>query len=137
MNKSLMHLLKFSLTALLFLIININSSSALVIEERINNSQQEERAQKIFKKIRCLVCQGQAISGSDTEFAISIKQVIREKITTGASEDQIIKDLTDNFGEQILISSDFNQASEMMTIILIASLTLLLIFLFSKKAKLF
>lgn len=137
MKKSLMHLLKFSLAALFFFLININSSSALVIEERIDNNQQEQQAQKIFKKIRCLVCQGQAISGSDTEFAISIKQVIRKKIVAGYSENQIIRDLTDNFGEQILISSDFNKTSEMMTIILIISLAFLLIFLFSKKATLF
>lgn len=133
MKKSLMHLLKFSFTALLFFSLNINSSLALVTEKRIDNNQQEQQAQKIFKKIRCLVCQGQAISGSDTEFAIAIKQVIRKKIIAGASEDQIIKDLANNFGDQILVSSDYDRVSEMIIIALIALFTFFLIFLFSKK----
>lgn len=135
MKKSLMHLLKFSLTTLLFFLININSSSALVIEKRIDDSQQEQQAQKIFKKIRCLVCQGQAISGSDTEFAISIKQVIRKKIIAGYSEDQIIRDLTDNFGEQILVSSDFNKTSEKSLITLMIIFAIILLYIFAKNFK--
>ncbi len=133
MKKFLTHLSKFSIATLTLFIANIAISNALVTEKRIDNSQQEQQAQRIFKKIRCLVCQGQAISGSDTEFAISIKQVIREKIIVGASEDEIISDLAANFGDQILISSDFDQTSERILLISLIIFATFLLYLFARK----
>ena len=42
---------------------------------------------KITKNLRCLICQGQSIYDSDSEFAISLKLVVKNKINEGYSED--------------------------------------------------
>ena len=44
---------------------------------------------KISKNIRCLVCQGQSIYDSQSDFAISLKLMINKKIEEGYTEEQI------------------------------------------------
>ena len=63
----------------------------------------------ITKNLRCLVCQGQSIYDSDSEFAISLKLVIKDKIEQGLSEEQIYSFLTDKYGEWILYEPEFNK----------------------------
>jgi cytochrome c-type biogenesis protein CcmH len=64
---------------------------------------------KITKNLRCLVCQGQSIYDSDSEFAISLKLTVKSKINEGLSEAQIYELLTKNYGEWILYDPQFNK----------------------------
>ena len=57
---------------------------------------------KITKNLRCLICQGQSVYDSDSDFAISLKLVVKNKIDEGFSEDQIYKFLSKKYGEWIL-----------------------------------
>jgi cytochrome c-type biogenesis protein CcmH len=64
---------------------------------------------KITKNLRCLICQGQSVYDSDSEFAISLKLVVKNKIEEGFTEDQIYKFLTKKYGEWILYDPQFNK----------------------------
>ena len=64
---------------------------------------------KIAKNLRCLICQGQSVYDSDSEFAISLKLVIRNKIQEGLSEEQIYSFLKMKYGEWILYDPVFNR----------------------------
>ena len=64
---------------------------------------------KITKNLRCLICQGQSVYDSDSEFATSLKLVVKNKIDEGLSEDQIYKFLTEKYGEWILYDPQFNK----------------------------
>ena len=64
---------------------------------------------KIAKNLRCLVCQGQSVYDSDSEFAISLKLVIKNKIQEGMSEEQIYSFLKIKYGEWILYDPVFNR----------------------------
>ena len=64
---------------------------------------------KITKNLRCLVCQGQSVYDSDSEFAISLKLVVRNKIKEGLSEDQIYNFLSEKYGEWILYDPKLNK----------------------------
>ena len=64
---------------------------------------------EITKNLRCLVCQGQSVYDSDSEFAVSLKLVVENKIQQGLTEDQIYKFLTDKYGEWILYDPKFNK----------------------------
>jgi len=64
---------------------------------------------KITKNLRCLICQGQSVYDSDSEFAISLKLVVKNKIDEGLSEDQIYNFLTKKYGEWILYDPQFNK----------------------------
>ena len=64
---------------------------------------------KITKNLRCLICQGQSVYDSDSEFANSLKTVIEQKLEEGRSEKQIYDYLKDKYGEWILYDPEFNK----------------------------
>ena len=68
-----------------------------------------ELERKITKNLRCLICQGQSVYDSDSEFAISLKLVVNNKIEEGLSEDQIYKFMTEKYGDWILYDPKFNK----------------------------
>ena len=63
---------------------------------------------KIFKNLRCLVCQGQTIAESNSDFAQTIKIVVRDKIKQGNNEKQIYEFLSEKYGEWIVYKPKFN-----------------------------
>ena len=64
---------------------------------------------KISKNIRCLVCQGQSIYDSQSDFAISLKLMINKKIEAGYTEEQIYDYLINQYGGWILYDPKFNK----------------------------
>ena len=74
-----------------------------------SNAYEDNLQSKITKNLRCLVCQGQSVYDSDSEFAISLKLVIKNKIDEGLSEDQIYNLLIEKYGEWILYDPQFNK----------------------------
>jgi cytochrome c-type biogenesis protein CcmH len=73
------------------------------------NASEDKLQNKITKNLRCLVCQGQSIYDSDSEFAVSLKLVVRNKNQQGLSEEQIYNFLSDKYGEWILFDPKFNK----------------------------
>ena len=75
---------------------------ALSPEEKLKDESQEQRAMELFLEVRCLVCNGQVIENSDSEFSYQMRKNIRQKIATGKTDDEIRAELTQEFGENIL-----------------------------------
>ena len=63
----------------------------------------------ITKNLRCLICQGQSIYDSDSEFANSIKILVKKKLYEGLSEKQIYEFFKDKYGEWILYEPEFSK----------------------------
>ena len=72
-------------------------------------ADEQNKSSKITKNLRCLICQGQSVYDSDSEFAVSLKLVVRSKIDNGFSENQIYEFLTEKYGEWILYDPKFNK----------------------------
>ena len=64
---------------------------------------------EITKNLRCLICQGQSVYDSDSDFAISLKLIVKNKINEGFTQDQIYKSLIDKYGEWILYDPQLNK----------------------------
>ena len=64
---------------------------------------------EITKNLRCLICQGQSVYDSDSEFAISIKSLVAEKLEEGNSEKEIYEYLKVRYGEWILYDPQFSK----------------------------
>ena len=64
---------------------------------------------EITKNLRCLICQGQSVYDSDTEFANSIKILVQNKIKDGKNEKEIYSYLKSRYGEWILYNPEFNK----------------------------
>ena len=57
---------------------------------------------KILKNIRCLICQGQSVYDSESEFASSIKLIVDRKINEGLKEKQIYQFLREKYGDWVI-----------------------------------
>tara|TARA_Y100001970_G_C13740198_1_gene605790 strand:- start:8 stop:376 length:369 start_codon:yes stop_codon:yes gene_type:complete len=86
-----MKLIKFFL--IIFILINFSV---------LKSDENEILKNKITKNIRCLICQGQSVYDSDSEFALSLKQVVKNKLDEGLSEKEIYLFLKNKYGEWIL-----------------------------------
>ena len=77
----------------------------------LNLSFAEERnlQNEITKNLRCLICQGQSVYDSDSEFAISIKNLVAEKLQDGNSEKEIYDYLKVRYGDWILYDPEFSK----------------------------
>ena len=64
---------------------------------------------KISKNLRCLICQGQSVYDSQSDFALSMKILISKKIKEGKSEKQIYEYLKNQYGEWIVYDPEFNR----------------------------
>ena len=63
---------------------------------------------KINKNLRCLICQGQSIYDSQSDFAESMKIVVKQKINSGMNEEEIYSFFKTQYGEWILYDPQFN-----------------------------
>ena len=88
----------------LILIIMFSFKSLYAVEK--NN---EILKNKILKNIRCLICQGQSVYDSQSDFATSMKLVIDQKITEGLSENEIYEYLKIQYGQWISYDPEFNK----------------------------
>ena len=64
---------------------------------------------EITKNLRCLICQGQSVYDSDSEFANSLKILVNKKLSEGLSEKQIYDYLKSRYGEWILYDPQFSK----------------------------
>ena len=64
---------------------------------------------KILKNIRCLICQGQSVYDSESDFASSIKLIVNKKINEDMSEDQVYKFLIEKYGDWIIYEPTLNK----------------------------
>ena len=71
------------------------------------NAEQSADRNKITKNLRCLVCQGQSVYDSDSEFANSLKILVEEKLNDGFNEKQIYSYLKNKYGDWILYDPKF------------------------------
>jgi|TARA_A100001011_G_scaffold231725_1_gene239719 cytochrome c-type biogenesis protein CcmH len=86
---------------LFLLILILSNFSELRSDEKIRND--------ILKNVRCLICQGQSVYDSDSEFASTIKFIVEKKIAEGLSEEQIYEFLKGKYGQWILYEPEMSK----------------------------
>ena len=74
-----------------------------------SNEKSDELKSKILKNIRCLICQGQSIYDSESDFASSIKLIVDKKINEGSNENQIYEYLRKKYGDWIIYDPKLNK----------------------------
>ena len=90
--------MKLKIILLIFFVLFFsNSSSNEIIDEN-----------KIHKNLRCLVCQGQSISDSNSDFAVTLKLVVKDLIKQGKTEKEIYDFLSEKYGDWILYKPKLN-----------------------------
>ena len=89
----------------IFIIILLFTSFSQLKSDEKNN----ELKNKILKNVRCLICQGQSVYDSESEFASSIKLIVDRKINEGLKEKQIYQFLREKYGDWIIYDPELNK----------------------------
>ncbi|MEQ9641948.1 MAG: cytochrome c-type biogenesis protein CcmH [Alphaproteobacteria bacterium] len=80
---------------------------AFALDKPLDDPALEARAIELNKELRCLVCQNQAISESNAPLAADLRQVVRDRIAAGDSDQQVMNYLVERYGDWVLLDPPF------------------------------
>ena len=69
----------------------------------------DAKLDEITKNLRCLICQGQSVYDSQSDFAISMKLIVKKKLDEGKKDKEIYEYLKNKYGEWIVYDPELNQ----------------------------
>ena len=90
----------------IFILLVLVTNFSELRSDEINNDVLKS---KILKNIRCLICQGQSVYDSESEFASSIKLIVDRKINEGLKEKQIYQFLREKYGDWVIFDPQLNK----------------------------
>ena len=80
-------------------------------------AQNLDKVDKISKNLRCLICQGQSVYDSQSDFALSIKQLIENKISEGKDDKEIYEYLKSKYGDWIMYEPELDNKTILLWIL--------------------
>ncbi len=94
----------------LAVLLSFYGSPALAVnpDEILPDPQLEKRARQISAELRCMVCQNESIDDSNAELARDLRILVRERLTSGDSDKQVMDFVVDRYGEFVLLKPRFN-----------------------------
>lgn len=99
--------------------------------EMLDDPVLEERARNLSAGLRCMVCQNQSIDDSDAELARDLRVLVRERLTSGESDEEVIAYVVSRYGEFVLLQPRFSARNALLwatPALLLAAGSLFLIF---------
>ena len=81
----------------------------LLLIPKISFADDQPERNKITKNLRCLICQGQSVYDSDSDFANSMKILVDKKLEEGLSENEIYDFFKEKYGDWILYDPGLNK----------------------------
>lgn len=75
---------------------------AAVAKDIADDPVMERRMMHLAEKVRCLVCQSEPVSNSHSDWSNDVRQIMREKMKAGATDQQILDLLVERFGKSVL-----------------------------------
>ena len=92
--------MRYFLIALLCLLPSL--TYAAVAKDIADDPVLEARMIHLAEKVRCLVCQSEPVSTSHSEWSQDVRNIMREKMKAGATDQQILDMLVERFGKSVL-----------------------------------
>jgi cytochrome c-type biogenesis protein CcmH len=94
---------RFAAIALVLATIASSSSLAVQPEEMLKDPKLEARARELSRELRCMVCQNQSIDESEAPLARDLRLLVRERLTKGDTDQQVLDFLVVRYGEFVLL----------------------------------
>ena len=102
----------------------------------VNGEEKKVDQNTIHKNLRCLVCQGQSIADSNSDFAQTIKLVVKDLIKDGKTEREIYAFMIDKYGDWIVFKPQVNKQNFILWFLPYLALVLggvIIFFLFKRR----
>jgi cytochrome c-type biogenesis protein CcmH len=81
------------------------------------SNEEKVKLLEIYKNLRCLVCQGQSIADSNSDFAATIKLVVQDQVDEGKTKNEIYTFLISKYGEWIVYQPTLNKSNLLLWIL--------------------
>lgn len=82
--------------------------------EMLPNPAQEQRAEEIGRQLRCLVCQNESIEDSGADLAKDLRGIVRQRVTAGDSDKQVIAWMVARYGDFVRLRPPFNMLTALL-----------------------
>ncbi|SDP66381.1 cytochrome c-type biogenesis protein CcmH [Sulfitobacter litoralis] len=83
------------------------AAGAVEPDEVLDDPVLEARARGISKVLRCLVCRSENIDNSNAGVARDLRLLVRERLTTGDTDEEVIDYIRARFGDYVLLKPPF------------------------------
>ncbi len=93
----------FALIALLAALVLPSAALAVTPDEMLKDPVLEARARDLSRELRCMVCQNQSIDDSEASLAKDLRLLVRERLTKGDSDQQVLDFLVARYGVFVLL----------------------------------
>jgi cytochrome c-type biogenesis protein CcmH len=87
---------------LIIFLLMFSTLSFAIDDHQLPDPQQQKAYEVIISELRCLVCQNQTIADSNAELAGDLRRQVFEMLQQGKSKDEIVKFMTDRYGDFVL-----------------------------------
>jgi cytochrome c-type biogenesis protein CcmH len=92
---------------LILLVFLATPAFAVLPDEVLSDPVLEARARALGQELRCVVCQGENIDESNAGIARDLRILVREHLTDGETDEQILDYVVSRYGEYVLMRPTF------------------------------
>ncbi|MBZ0163035.1 MAG: cytochrome c-type biogenesis protein CcmH [Notoacmeibacter sp.] len=103
-----------TLAAAGLLALSVLPAQAVRPDEVLADPALESRARAISANLRCMVCQNQSIDDSDADLARDLRILVRERLTAGDTDQQVIDFVVSRYGEFVLLKPRFSARNALL-----------------------
>ncbi|MEM9438115.1 MAG: cytochrome c-type biogenesis protein [Pseudomonadota bacterium] len=93
------------------------AAAAVQPDEVLDDPALEERAREISQGLRCTVCQNESIDESSAPVARDLRLLVRERLTAGDSDDEVLAFIVARYGEFVLLRPDASGANLLLWLV--------------------
>ena len=102
------------LALILISVIGLSSANAVEPNEILKDPVLEQRARALSQDLRCLVCQNQSIDDSNADLARDLRVVVRDRLTAGDTDKQVMAFVVARYGEFVLLKPPINARTSLL-----------------------
>ena len=102
------------LIAIMAFLAAVSPALALSPDEQLGDPALEHRARAISAHLRCLVCQNQSIDDSDAPLAKDLRTLVREQLSAGKTDAEIMDYVVARYGDFVLLKPRFNAGTMLL-----------------------
>ncbi len=115
----------------IFILFSALPALAVNPDEVLKDPVLEQRARNLSAHLRCMVCQNQSIDDSNAELAKDLRVLVRERLTDGDSDEQVLDYVVSRYGEFVLLKPRLSAKTVLLwaapvALLLIGALTMIL-----------
>lgn len=103
----------------------------------LQSNEVNQELTEIYKNLRCLICQGQSVADSNSDFATTLKLVVQDQVEEGKTKKEIYDFLISKYGEWIVYQPPLNKNNFLLWFLpyFILALGGLIIFIIIRKSN--